>query len=180
LQVKSHTQPELQAALLVATDMPTGYAVDNSDNGVDEKKGVCGKPAVSVEVPSDAEARVVFTKGTIGPLVAEILASYKSADEAKKYLSLMNSYASSCTSYDDKNSDGTVDKVEISVLSFPNLGDGTLAFRIKSDSGSADLIFIRKRNTLIYVATAGLILDSSDDEPIAKKALQKATDSLHI
>ena len=169
------TQEEVTAALLTIDDMPAGFSLGTTpdDNG----RGVCGQPAASSVVPSLAEARISFTRGAAGPVVQQVSASYEQA-KAVEYMAKVRE-SSTCTTYADEEADGIVSNNTVAEVSFPKLGDDTLALRVGNDHGlNADIVFIRIGDTVTRVGVAGLTIDSALTEEVARKAEAKMKDRL--
>jgi len=168
------TQEELAGALLTIDDMPSGFAVDTSPD--DEDRGVCGQPPASTVVPSIAQARVSFTRGALGPYVQQVTASFEES-KAIEYMARLRESAS-CSSYSDPEVEGITSR--IAEMSFPKLGDDTLALRIGNDQGfNADIVFLRIDDTVTLVGVGGLVaVDSALTEDLARKAEAKVKESL--
>lgn len=164
-------EAQLSAALLTIEDMETGFAADtDQDEG---KEGVCNKPATSTVVPSFAEAKVVFSKGTFGPFVQQITASYDASDGAQLYMAEFRKAAGSCTSYVQTDDDGEKTITKITALAFPRLGDDTFALRFSTDQAKGDVVLVRVGNTMTRVSVVGLAIDSTLTERMGRKAVAK-------
>ncbi len=151
-------------------DVPTGYAVDPSPSSNSDKSGPCQKAPISASIPSVAKVEVQFTKSQVGPFLLEQLVSY-SGDGAQRAYEAAKQLFSTCTSWTTTGTDGTATSFTASALSFPKLGDQTLALRLNGDDSSTqvalDLVAVRKGNVICVVAGLGTtsILGSNSVDP---------------
>lgn len=159
-------EPTLKQALLALSDLAPGFAEEPASSG---KKGVCGRPPVSEQVPIATEAGVTFSKGSVGPVVAQRIGSFQDVKTAQKYLDTFRSDAT-CTTYKD----GT-DEVTLAALNVGSHGDDTLAYRSSiSSGGTFDYAFMRFGSVIVQVAAGGLVTDNDLMLAAVSKAAQKA------
>jgi hypothetical protein len=176
------TAAQLNAALLAVQEMPTGYAV-TPDTSNSSDKGPCDKPTLNTQVPPAAKASIRFSKAQAGPFFVESLAAY-AGDGAKRIYELAKQLFDSCPKWSETGSDGTATAYSIAPLSFPKLGDATLAFRLTGATAGAtaegDVIVVRKGNLVAVMAGLGTTsilgatsIDSATTESIARAAVTK-------
>lgn len=181
----SLTKTQARAALLTVQDLPTGWSVDNSDDSESNSSDTitprkCDallrtlKDASAGRVVAKAEAR--FTAGGFGPFLSHAVSSYESsmASQVQKTTKAL-SECSNFTSTDDK---GVKTKYEASALSFPNLGDRTLALRLSGSTEGIDVVFdvvmvAIGYNTVSLIVGGLTSMKGSELEDLAKKAIAK-------
>lgn len=171
------TKAQLTAALPSISDMPTGYAVDNSDDSDDgptnpagcgnTMDGKIGKPAV--------DATVYYTSGGgLGGFYSAGAAAYR--QDAADLMSSLKKQMSRCAKFTQHDSDGTT-TTTLAALSFPKLGDETYALHATMTNSVftvlADVVYLRVGNCLAYIAQAGLA--TVDDKLIESTARTIAT-----
>src|SRR6185437_8484733 len=93
----------------------------------------------SVLVPAVTNVEVGFTKGTFGPFVGEDLAIYGSNDEAGQFMDVLAKTLDECTSWETTGTDGVTTSNRLLPLSFPKLGNATIAARFEA---SADVLSV--------------------------------------
>lgn len=107
-------------ALLRLDDMPVGWSEDS--NGSDEQRVVCG---VSLARAADATAAVTYSEGGTLPQLSLKVFAFAPA-KAKAILDQLSAAVEDCEPY-TLTIDGQIAQVTVSPLSFPHLGDQTVA-----------------------------------------------------
>jgi hypothetical protein len=139
------SDPELEQMPLTLDDMPTGWAEDTSgalDEDDDDEPDVCenGEPApfeFDEAHPDAPQATITFTAGFID-YVDQRLARLPSDDEVRDGIDLVRQAFERCpTTIGDDGSSLTV-----SEMSFPNVGDDSIAYRGTSDAVPFPVVFI--------------------------------------
>ncbi len=173
----------LKRSLLSLDDMPTGWASSEVDNSSSTGGGpisgsgpsFCNSTPVLQSASSQLEAD--FTDGQFD-LLYQTIAVYP-ANGAKKAMDTLVSSMSGCTSWFLPSPDGTGITLQIRPVSFPKLGDQTVAVRMDGSSGlvaaAIDLVLIRRADYIELLAhiAGGLGLakvDSAATELIARAA----------
>jgi hypothetical protein len=89
----------------------------------------------------------------------------------------------SCMSYvAGKGSDSA--KFKVARMSFSNLGDETLAYKLTGEAGgfpfTASIVTFRLGDNIVFMTALGIggsNMDAKDFEPLVKKAVQKVADA---
>jgi hypothetical protein len=164
--------PILRAALLQVQDLPVGYRrVAGSGSGSNFSS--CG-PKIAHSV---ARAEADFAKGPNGPFVFDVLKEAPAGTGATTMTNLEARIAG-CHTFSHKNADGSIDTYRVRLISFPALGDQSVAFRLDATIGGvrfhSDSMVIRRGDILVMVAQGGLgAADPSLLLELSHKALQR-------
>lgn len=139
------TRSDLQAALLETNDLPTGFS-PNPDLLGGKVHKLCN---ATYSIADKGKAEVGFAKSNFGPFVVESLRLFP---DAERTLNASTRAATSCSKWTD--SDGA--RYTIAALSFPRVGDQTLAVRLSAtgpDGTSFDgpVVFWRRGNVIAQV-----------------------------
>jgi hypothetical protein len=129
---------------------------------------------------------VQFAGGQAGPFLFEQLVSY-SDDGAQRAYNAAKELFASCTAWDAVEDDGTTTSYTTSALSFPQIGDETLALRLSGDADVAsvvlDIVIVRQGDIICIVAGAGSTsilgvtsVEPADLEATARAAVAKVAD----
>jgi hypothetical protein len=169
------TAADVRGQLLTVADLPTGWKVDNSDDGDDNSdEPSCMKDLDSLPDPRP-EADVSFVQGDGVPMLMENVGY--AGDAAERYMSRVAEALNGCTdvSFD---ADGDTMRGTIGAMSFPKLGDDarawSMAFTIQGIPFVFDLVFARKGDELLMIGYADLgSPDVSELESFTRKALAK-------
>ena len=179
------TQEQLQAALLALSDMPSGWAA----SPIQPATGVCNGPTLPQLVQQGAPAATVDSQfaqdETVGPLVNERLANFKTAAAAKADFALIRDTYTKCTAWDAVLPSGSAYHYTLTPESFSKAGDQTAAFRVVASpqgqtgviSATYDLVFVRKGNVLVPVAVGALTIPSDLTQQFVGKAMAKLSTS---
>lgn len=179
---KASTLSAAQAkrALLTLDDMPTGWSQDKPDPA-DNDDTVTPKRCAAVFDALDghdplAEAEASFSAGDLGPSLDHTVSSWpKSQVQALKQITQA---LQQCPKFTSTSKDGSSATFEASGLSFPNLGDRTLALRLKGKtegiSVMLDVVYIVKGNNAIVLMASGIQpLDGATFEKLARTAISR-------
>lgn len=159
---------EVQPALFVLTDMPTGYAATSNPNATPSgTSGFCNGPNEAAR----AQAQGVTGSGSVefaqnpdfGPFLSENVYSFPSVQTASAMLSSERSQVA-CGMYNSVN-DGVSLSESIAPIAFAKAGDDLVAFRLTSTTtgtgsspttASEDQITVRLANNVITVGYGGI------------------------
>jgi hypothetical protein len=159
---------QVQPALFVLTDMPTGYAATSDSNTTPSgTTGFCNGP----NEPARAQAQGVVGSGGVefaqnpnfGPFLSEFVYSFPSAQAASAMLSSERSQVA-CGTYNSVNNGVSLSE-SIAPIAFAKAGDDLAAFRLTTSTtgtGSSpttaaeDQITVRIANNVITVAYGGI------------------------
>jgi len=169
---------QLRSALILLEDLPAGWTVIPPEPQKKDED-FCGFEKQKVHQPV-AEANASFQQSESDSFLGHILESYdgnEAEDVADQFLAVSRS-CSGWTATDDQ--DGHQTKWQLTKLSFPNVGDQTVAVRLTSATriGAVELDFalVRRGQTIstISYATTGLQgIDSARTEEFVRLADQK-------
>ena len=160
----------------------------------DEPTGFCNKPIID-KAAASASAETEFTKGELSNRLVQVVVSYGGSREASKAFEQIQQLAQGCSRWDDSDTTST-SKFTLQSLSFPKLGDETLAFRMAGEikakpdpndefsleitgMAAGDVIIVRSNNLITVLGQIGIgifgppSLDSSETEVIARKAVER-------
>jgi hypothetical protein len=177
------TKKQVKAALLTVKDLPSGWSDDPEALGDGEDDDSTTKPArcQAVFAITDknyddpvADASATFSQGIT--ILEHSVATFD--DDTDRILTKTAKAFSECPRFTDIDPDGTKTKVRMSALSFPDLGDRTLAMRAKGTVEDMelviDLIAISVGHNIVAITAGGLEPMPGDDlEAIARKAVAK-------
>jgi hypothetical protein len=180
------TKTRLASAMLALSDMPTGWAtlpITASDTKPDNT-GACNKPnsfARAQSLRSTANAVAAFAKDPqTGPAISEVAFAFRTAKDARKFMAPPDF---SCGEFDVDGSNGvTYHYTGMGLLSFPKVGDQTLAIRSsrtprKGDATGTkttqDTVAARLGSTVIVVSRTGLSPDTDELSTYVTKAYNK-------
>jgi len=181
---------QVKQALLTIKNMPSGYSQQPNDDS-DDDSGSTYEPSRCQDVIDSldeddtdpvAEAEVTFNNdGAFGTNVNETVSSY--ADEAdNQNVQKVADAFSDCPRFTETAKDGTVSKYTISPMSFPNLGDQTLAFAMTYESEgftvNINVAWIVMGHNAITILNGGITGASGTDlEQLARKAVARLEDA---
>lgn len=145
------TSKQIKKALLKIEDMPSGYAKDpeligNDDDdeitaGSKKCKELMGALSASdKEEKPFGEGEVGFKESDFGPFVGESVSSFKGS-RIKDGMRKIRDAFESCTMFETKDKDGAKTKFTVAPMSFPKLGDDTLAVKLSGKEPSFGMTF---------------------------------------
>lgn len=178
---------QIKDALLSLDDMPSGWSIDDSEDEDDaDTETSSDDPACNAlmgafegdEDEAFGEGDVSFTQSEFGPFLSQAIASQE-GDAIEKTMGELRQAFETCTSFTDTESDGTKTTFKVSEMSFPDLGDETLAVKLAGDadgfSFTAPLVVTRvDQNVILLVSISiGQPMPGEDLESIARTAVAK-------
>jgi hypothetical protein len=179
-QESAVTDADLEAMLLVVSDLPTGWAVDNSPDESDSNAPSCLENAQVDEEEASAQAEAEFAKDGNLPVLFEAL-SY-GGENASKWFEQGKAAFDSCTDV-SFTSDGEKVEGTIGAMSFPTVGDESAAyamnFTVQGLRLSFPIVIARKGDILAIIGLGDLgSPDSQLLEDLATRALSKVDPSV--
>lgn len=157
--------------LLALADMPTGFSQTqpSPDSGTSRLSGCPNLDNAKHQGPT---AEADFNAGDLGPFVTETIATHVSEADAKAAVAEAKKAINSCRAF----SDGSA-HFKLASLSFPKLGDDTVALRLTATTSgvtlTGDLVEIRSGELVALITNLGLKADSGLTETVAHKAVGK-------
>ena len=154
--------PTLSKALLRARDIPAVYGKKYVAATSGPVAGVCGSKLLGGITPV-GQAGADFSQSVAGPFISETLSEVPSGqggtDIAKEESALAH-----CHSWKQRNPDGGVGTYTLTRISFPSVGDQTLAYQMDvtakgttfSLPGQIDFVLIRKGDVFIDLLQGGI------------------------
>lgn len=180
------------AMLLAVADMPTGYSekAPGPEEDDDSSPAPCPEFENLEELESESEAVRNFTKGEPSLFGAAELSQevyvFKSSNEISERFDAFGNLLESpeCRTFDTTDADGARFKGTLTSLSFPKLGDDTLAMHMAAQVSSegidlpiaVDIVVFRKGRALNLLSTVGYgasMIPATELEAVARKALDK-------
>ena len=176
---------ELKSVVLSLDEMPTGFAVDPDPSEESEDDFTSGDPGCQALVESSdnkenevAQAVVAFTQGDFGPFVEETVSIAKIGTAADNFSDARKGLKD-CDSYVAGTGDDTA-KIKVGAMSFPNLGDETLAYQRSGDASgfpfTGHAVAVRLGDNVVFVTALGIggaAVESETLEKIARLAVKK-------
>lgn len=182
---KTLTEAELKAALLTVQDLPTGYSVGESeedeDSTVDAGSDECSEKYEALgeadEKDVSAEAEASFEGPSLGTILEQGLESYEDEDVPEQRFDDVLAVLNECPSFTDTDEAGEKTEFTVSSLSFPKMGDDTVALNIKVKTsefqGVVNFVVVRLGRNVMSVAQGGLTADVAALEQAVTKGLAK-------
>lgn len=185
------TDAQAKAAVLTIQDMPSGWSQQPNDDDDSDDEGSTYEPAECQEVIDAldeddedpvAEAEVTFNNGgPFGTTFNETVSSYAEEGDAEAAQKVADAF-SKCPKFTETAKDGTVSTYTVSPMSFPNLGDQTLAFAmtVESEGFTVNLnaVWIGIGHNAIALFNGGVTGASGADlEQFAHKAIARLEDA---
>lgn len=177
-------EEQLTAALLSVSDLPTGYSVsteqdDNEDTtttGADEECSAKFEQLSEAEDMEAASAEISFEEG-IGVILEQSLESYEDGGELEQRFEAVTEVLSECPTFTDTDADGVTTEFQVVPLSFPNLGDRTLALAITGSTPDftlrLNLAIVQLGNHAMFVGQGGLAADAAVLEQAGRAGVAK-------
>jgi hypothetical protein len=180
------TEAQIKAALLTVQDMPTGWAgqkpePEGDDNDVIEPQE-CQAALDAIEDMTGgkpkAKGNAAFNKGgPFGVTIEQGIESY--ADEIPDgALQKVAATFSKCPEFTSTDAEGTKTEFTVSALSFPNLGDQTLALSLVGTSEGftvyLNAVSVVMGHNTVGIVGGGLVgMNAEELETITRKAVEK-------
>lgn len=180
------TQRQVESALLTVEDMPTGWSVDTSEDSDSEdviEPAECEALFEALDKASDpvAKAEAAFTAGGFGPFLEHGVSAFEesTADQLEQVVDTLNQ----CPEFSSTDTEGVTTEFTTAPLSFPNVGDRTLALRFQGSTGGIDVVvdalFIAIGSNGISIVVGGLVpMKGEELESIATTAVEKLNDAI--
>lgn len=186
---KQLTQAQIDKALLTVDDMPSGWAVseqEEEEEEADEDEVIepekCAEVLDAFEASTDeepaAEGDIDFSNG--GPFGMQLTHTIESHEEplAGDQLVKVADALEACPEFTFTDAEGTVTKVKASAMSFPNLGDETLAlsFDMEVDEFEITMSVVTVaigHNTVSVLGGGFTGVPGKQMETISRKAVDK-------
>lgn len=180
---KTLTEAELSAALLTVADLPTGYTAvppteddDSETTGGDDECSAKFKELSDAEGTEAASAEASFEGGGLGTILEESLESYEDEDQLKQRFDDVVSVLSECPTF-SSTEDGETTDFTLGALSFPKLGDDTVALAITGKTPDFEvklnIVVVRLGRNVMSVSQGGLTADAAALEQAARAGLDK-------
>lgn len=165
--------------LLTLQDMPPGYSPD--PGATDEDRPICNGESAADRAPYLSQATGgQFTAGSTGPFINSTAAVFADAAGASAWLDAFLALLQECgNTLQLETDDGTAVTLELSPLSFNQVGDRTVALRGTTTGGplsvTIDQVTAQVGNVLVGVgqSTAGL---TSPDAALTEQLLTVMVD----
>lgn len=186
------TDKQIEKALLTVDDMPSGYSEDPelvSDEDEEDDEVTSGSPKceelMSAMGDEDdekpfGEGEVGFKEGDFGPFIMESIASHK-GDTIEKAMKELRDAFTMCKKFESTDKEGAVTKFTVARMSFPDLGDDTVAVKM---SGKEDelgftftfnLVAVRVDQNVVLLVNFGIggAMDGTKFEKLARLAVDR-------
>jgi hypothetical protein len=160
---------------LTITDLPAGWAVDNSPSSDNTDDPPCLKRVQAVAT-TPHEAHADFVKGADFPVLAQTIGRYDSANVAVDKFQQASALLTGCgdISFD---SDGTHITGTIAEMSFPTFGDHSRAWRMELTAQGVnvgvDTVLIQKGAEMELIALLDLDPSTNDLAAFCRTAVGK-------
>lgn len=168
--------PDPTPALLTVQDLPTGWATSVDTNP--GRAGFCNSETVDQRAGTARRAAGRWTgEPSSGPILAEEVFAFPSTTAAKTFMTRSRTVATACQQWIEQ-SDGKPVTAVPSAMSFPTLGDDTIATQVqlKSQGQSAygDYIWVRHGSTVVGLVLGGFSVDTDQLTTFTQTAVAKA------
>lgn len=165
---------QLQAMLLTVSDLPTGWAVDNSMTQSSSLPS-CLEPARNV-LQNSAYVDTMFQQNGSLPILGEGLTAASTTNEAVLgYAKVKNAFAT-CTTFTLSVGGQTVTG-SMGALSFPTVGGQSAAFSapltVQGQTATLDFVLSQKGNVVALFFIGDYTVDPSQYENIVNTAMAK-------
>jgi hypothetical protein len=186
---RAATVAELRAALPTIRDLPTGYALDTAKDaastdtvdqprcksiidGLDKREQ--GDPAAAAKI-----SVTYRTGGAFGSSLSADVRGYRDPRTPSASLAAIGTAFNACPTFTTRSAkDGTETTYRLAALSFPLLGDQTVAYRLNASTQgfdlTADLVYTRVGQCTVSVVNGGLMtLDPAALERVARATVSR-------
>ena len=191
------TSEEIKKVLLTLEDLPSGYSEDpelTSEDEEDSDEVTSGsQPCKDLMAALDAEeeekphgeGEIGFKESDFGPFVMEAVASFE-GDKLKKTMQTFQDAFTECRKFTTTDSEGVDTNFTAAPMSFPKLGDESVAVRLtaKEDSDfdfeiDFDLVAVRTDQNVVLMASLGFgkSMSGEDFEKLVRTAVQRVSDA---
>jgi hypothetical protein len=178
-QSGSFNQDRLNSALLTLEELPIGWTVRPPQTQNTEDEDFCGFEKQRAAQPV-AKADASFQQSQTGPFLVHTLELYD-GDDAKAVADQYLAQSRSCSGWTATDKEGKQTKWKLTGLSFPKLGDQTIALRLTSEATilgvvEDDIVVVRRGrvlNTINYATIGFAGIDSAQTEEFVRLADEK-------
>lgn len=182
---KTLTEAQLQAALLTVPELPTGYKAGSGQQEDDsDTTGTSDECSVKFEQLGDAEGQESASaeasfEGGFGVVLEQGLESYEDEDLVRQRFDDVVEVLSQCQTFTTTDGAGVTTDFTIGALSFPKLGDDTVALAVTGKTPEIDIslnfAIVRLGRNVMSIAQGGLTTDPAALEQAARKGFEKLT-----
>lgn len=178
------TPEQAQAALLTVQDLPTGWSTDPSAAPTEEdgddpiQPEECAAVFRPLKDGSDplAKAEANFSSGGLGPVLQQTVTSFE--DDAADRLQGLTDALGACPEFSLTDSSGVVTTFVAAPLSFPNLGDRSLAVRLRGSNDTIDVtldvVYVAVGRNAVSLVTGGLVpMPGADLEAVGRRSVER-------
>jgi hypothetical protein len=166
------SQQRVEAALLTVEDLPEGWVLDlsgaTSSSGMTTEPAECGvllSPAHIQEPLAQAEA--AFAAGPTGPFINQSVSAFDG--DAAELLGQAVDAFDRCAEFSSTDPGGVTTAFRATPLSFPSLGDRTVAVRLEGSVGPIQLVVDR---IMIAAGSNGVTLGAGGFAPLEADELE--------
>ncbi len=181
---KALTESQLRSALLTVADLPTGYkAIASSEDdssgtqGNDEGCSAKFERLGGNDDNAAAHVEATFQGAGLGTVLEQGLESYDDEDELRGYFDEVVSVLSDCPSFSTTDEKGIKTDFSVGALSFPKLGDDTVALAVTGKTPDFNLalnvVIVRLGRNVMSVSQGGLTADVAALEQAARRGFEK-------
>lgn len=178
------SQVQLEQALLTVPDLPTGYTQGtpsrDDDTPTQSDNPECAARFDELDSAEDeavATAEASFEGPGPGVLLEQSLASFEDETRLSERLATVTELLSECPRFTTTDAGGVESTINVKPLSFPALGDETLAVGFVIETPelnlNLNLVVIRVGTILQTVYQGGLSADPAALEQAARKSTEK-------
>jgi hypothetical protein len=178
------TEAQLEAALLTVPELPTGYkaAAEEEEEDDSETTGTSDECSAKFEQLGEAEGQEAASaeasfEGGFGVVLEQGLESYEDEDTVEQRFDDVVEVLSECQAFSSTGDDGVTTDFTIGALSFPKLGDDTVALAVTGRTPDIDVsinfVVVRLGPNVMSIAQGGLTTDPAALEQAARKGLEK-------
>jgi len=177
------TKAQAKKSLLELSDMPTGFSQDRSGQKGSEVTYKSGDPACKDFVDgvyggrdAKVDVRRLFMEDVLGPVVHSSIAVREESD-AKARMDKVAASLNACERFIDGEDNS---KMKVSPVSFPKLGEQSVAYRLAGSSPDFDytltLVSVRLGGNTVHVGDGGLSggVGAKKFERLARTAVARA------
>lgn len=175
---KTLTKKQTKAALLTVGDLRTGWKVDSDadDSKSKTEPATCAAVFNALDQAANPVAKAEVAFAQRGQVVRHSVASFKK--DAGGLVEETGQAVSKCKTFTRIEAGGTTYEAKLSPLTFPTLGDRTLAVRMTATDGDdelvTDAVLIAVGHNVIGIVAGGpLPVPGSEVQAMARRAITK-------
>jgi len=120
------TEEALSHALLTIDDMPTGWIISKPDEEPDDDSGTYQFLCLTLEKRTTAKVEANFQGSVVGPFLWHQIAAYPLGG-AEAFMEDARQAIESCSEWTHTDDNGKEEVAQVSPMSFPKLGDDSIA-----------------------------------------------------